>query len=203
MIVYSALCAIFYFAYVLDPDGLKAGWVKPFRYYGLFGLVGEAYMLTYKEAWRYLAIGFGGWGDKAFSWEAWASYGMTTGLLGLAIGLLLVSLRRGRYMDAALGAMPVLIVVGYSLAVGGWPEVGFWMFNLYLMILGGAWVIVGIRSGRYGCLNGGILVLGALIFARFSDVALGIMERGCVFIGLGMGMIVLNRFLSKKIQKEA
>ena len=61
------------------------------------------------------------------------------------------------------------------------------------------------RSGetRIGTVNAGMIILGALIVARFFDVDMGFVVRGIAFILLGIGFLATNLILMKRAKGGA
>ena len=63
-------------------------------------------------------------------------------------------------------------------------------------------VLAGLRAGRIGTTNAGMLLLAALIAARFVDADWSFLVRGLVFIGLGGVFLGLNLRLRARLQRE-
>jgi hypothetical protein len=61
-------------------------------------------------------------------------------------------------------------------------------------------VVVGIRQARIGTVNAGMLVITAIIVARFFDVDMGFVVRGIAFIIIGAGFMVTNIVLGRKMK---
>jgi hypothetical protein len=59
-------------------------------------------------------------------------------------------------------------------------------------------VVAGVRDRRLSVVNGGMLVLAALIICRFFDSDLGFVVKGLAFIAVGVGFLVTNLLLVKR-----
>jgi hypothetical protein len=77
------------------------------------------------------------------------------------------------------------------------------LMNLYLLAVGLALISIGVRNNRMGIVNLGMLVVGALVMARFFDEHISFVLRGLVFIGLGIGFLATNYWLltRKRVEK--
>ena len=56
----------------------------------------------------------------------------------------------------------------------------------------------GIRTGKQGQMNFGLLAVTALIVARFFDSDLSFLLRGLVFIALGLAFLATNIFMLRR-----
>jgi hypothetical protein len=72
------------------------------------------------------------------------------------------------------------------------------VFNVYFLLLGIGTTYSGIRHGRLGTMNGGLLLVSALIVARFLDVKLSFTARGIVFVGLGAAFLGTNLAMKRR-----
>ena len=89
------------------------------------------------------------------------------------------ALRRRDIPGAVAGIMPVLAAIGFALA--GFETRNFAMpllFDAFLLVVGLAIITTGVRERRLGVTNAGMLVLSALIIARFFDSDLDFLVRG-------------------------
>jgi uncharacterized membrane protein len=76
------------------------------------------------------------------------------------------------------------------------------LVNAYGLGLGLAAILAGLRARRIGITNAGMLLLSALIAARFVDTEWSFLVRGLVFIGLGVAFLGLNLRLRARLQQE-
>lgn len=72
------------------------------------------------------------------------------------------------------------------------------IFNVYLLVLSISRILIGVRSNNLGSLNIGMLILAALIIARFFDSDINFVVKGLVFIMVGIGFLVSNLVLIRK-----
>jgi hypothetical protein len=71
------------------------------------------------------------------------------------------------------------------------------VFDAFLLAVGVATVVAGVRDRRLSLVNGGMLVLAALIIGRFFDSDLSFVGRGLAFVAVGVGFLVTNLWLVK------
>ena len=74
------------------------------------------------------------------------------------------------------------------------------LLNLYLLVAGVSVLVRGVRRERIGTVNLGMLILAALVAARFFDTDLGLMVRGIGFILLGAAFLSANAFLVRRFR---
>jgi hypothetical protein len=97
-----------------------------------------------------------------------------------------------------LATKPLVAFVGYAIVeTGGAPMTAAVLFDVYLFALGLGTLIAGVRERQLGVVNGGMLVLAALILARFFDSDLGFVVRGVAFIVMGGLFLTTNLVLMK------
>jgi len=161
-----------------------------------------AYLLTFRWPWH--AIGWHYWREpRAYQRLALVQdYALAVLLPLAAIVLLVTSLRRRKPFSLLLGVLPVLALVGYAL-VGFEPgdrrvDLARLLFNLYVMTIGLATLVAGIRSLKLGPVNLGMAVVAALIIARFFDSEIGFVTKGLIFIALGIGFLAVNVVISRR-----
>ena len=85
-----------------------------------------------------------------------------------------------------------------AVASGASADVARLVFNVYFLLLGIGTTYSGIRHGRLGTMNGGLLLVSALIVARFLDVELSFTVRGIVFVGLGAAFLGTNLAMKRR-----
>ena len=92
--------------------------------------------------------------------------------------------------------MVVLLARG---GYGTWPAV--LILNAYVFALGLGTTISGLREQSMPQMNAGLLVLAALIMARFFDSQFGFVVRGVAFIVLGVGFLAANVYLVRRTRR--
>jgi hypothetical protein len=96
------------------------------------------------------------------------------------------------------GAVPLIAIIGYFLkgSTGIMPMI---IFNAYLLFLSVSRIISGIRNNSIGVVNSGMLMLAILIIARFFDSDISFVIKGMVFIAVGIGFLVTNMALTRRL----
>ena len=61
-------------------------------------------------------------------------------------------------------------------------------------------MIAGIRSNNLAVINTGMLMLAILIIARFFDSDISFIIKGLVFIIVGIGFLVTNAILARRMR---
>ena len=201
IVVYSSLFTVFY---RVGSAGLRFGrqpvrWQRSFQITGVAGIMVFAFMFSFRDLWR------AGGGHLGPSWEqlwepALIPHCVLTAAIPLcALWLLITCARRGETAKLLLGATPVLAVVGCSvIGFGGSTLFPTILFNAYILALGIVTVLGGTRAGSIGRVNAGMLVLIALLVARFFDSEMGFVARGIAFIVLGIGFLSTNVVLIRR-----
>ncbi len=99
-----------------------------------------------------------------------------------------------------------LFATGFLTVAGGYA-LAFWhpdglasaiLVNAYLIGFCVFQLIASYRSKEAGGVNGALLLLSAVILARFFDVQISFLYRGLAFILLGVGFLMINRRLLGK-----
>ncbi len=199
IMVYAGLFACLYLAGTFWFDDTPSFWQRPFRAVGSFGAIVLALMLTYRWPWNSIGWRFYRVHESIHPWAVLLDYVWAVALPVAAIALLVASVRRGKAHAIWLGALPIVAVAGYSLAAGGDRiAAATLLFNAYLLAVGLAQLIHGLRRSRLGTVNGGLFVLFALILIRFFDAGLGFIARGLVFVALGIAFLLANLFLARR-----
>ena len=189
-------CGLFATMYLLGDYAFHAApsiWQRPLHVVGACGATVLSLVLTFEEPWKSVGWAHYRSGGRFHEWAAIQDYVMVLVLLTVVTTLLVVLVRDRRYESVPFGVAGVVGVLGYvamSLAEHeGYPTA---LFNAYLFGLAVVTLVAGIRSGRLATLNGGLLMLTALIVARFFDWDLSFTVRGIAFITIGVGFLGTN-----------
>ena len=120
--------------------------------------------------------------------------------LAVALVLWIESLVRRRLASSILGALPAVAVIAYSLAAknGTGELLATILFDLFLFAWGVGTLWRGLREDRLGVVNGGMLMLAALIILRFFDSDWSFIVRGLAFIVVGIGFFATNMVLIRR-----
>jgi len=198
LIVYSAVAGVLFMAGNRWWREATAFSQRPFQNLSAFGLFGLALALSFEDMWREAAnpsgwrqtADFGGWG-----WFAWV---VLWAWIIASVAFWVDCLWRRDWTVLPLATMPLVAFVGYAIVeTGGAPMIAAVLFDVYLFALGLGTLMAGVRERRLGVVNGGMLVLAALILARFFDSDLGFVVRGVAFIVMGGLFLTTNLVLMK------
>lgn len=165
-------------------------WHRPFQFIGVVGAVTMALILTFD----------GPWGEVSPSIPitshplTWLAVFLWPALAAL---LWLESLWRRDIPAIVVGAFPGLVAVTMTLPPGRAGSVQA-LFNFYVFAAGLALLVMGVRRHQLGTVNGGMLILSALVLCRFFDSEMGFVLRGVVFIALGVGFLIANFLLLRR-----
>jgi uncharacterized membrane protein len=197
ILVYASLFTVMWLAgrqWFDEGTGVRR---MPLQSVGAIGMMGLALMLTYPWPWRELTWRTQWWEhDTPWFWPRLAVVALWP---VSAMCLWGAALRRKDIAGAVAGLMPVLAVLGFVL--GDSAERRFAMplvFDAFLLAVGVALIVAGVRERRLGVTNGGMLVFSALIICRFFDSDLELAAKGLAFIAVGAGFLVTNLWLVKR-----
>lgn len=193
LILVAALTTAYYLVHTADDAERPAAWTWPFRIFGTGGQIVLAIILTYDDAWRELAREFSLFPD-AGDWLEWLiAWSAILALLALSAALLLRAVLARRYWKIVPGILPALVVfcLAYSSFIGD-PFLPVVLFNAFILALGIAAIAYGIQENRLMVVNWGILIVAALVTARFFDSDMSFVIRGIAFIVLGCAFLAVN-----------
>ena len=198
MIYLSYFASLYLFGLGREPEKINVA-RRPFLLAGLLGICAVAYTLTFR--WNWTAITHGvTWRSPLDGVEAVGGY-LTVAVLaaGVAVGLARSVVRRYLY-GILFGAVPLLAMLGYILVSGyGLPPlVPVIIFNLLFLSLGVVTAVKGIGDAESATANGGMILIAAIVMARFFDSGFGILARGVVFILLGIGFLAANMVIWRR-----
>ncbi len=178
-------------------------YAAPARWLAALAIACTVFVLGYEGGWRFAFGKLQLFGNDQ---------GIVDPLGALAVGLLfgvlalrgaLVTLRAGDWPAALLCGFPLVVAIGV-VAVraldSGIP--GMLLANAFGLAVGTGIALAGVRENRIALANAGLLLLAALIFARFSDWQLSFTTRGLAFIALGVAFLMLNLRL-RRLRAEA
>jgi hypothetical protein len=201
--VYTGLFAVLYLAGAAWFGEAPAAWQRPFHSTGAVGIAVVSFLLT--NSWPWEEIGWDHYrtGPRYHELAGYLDLVVLAALLAAAFVLLLKSLVDRRFLKALYGAAPFAAVAGFVLAGGfGADALAIGLFNVYVFALGISTVVSGVRLGRMGTVNAGMLLLAALIALRFFDSDLPFVVRGLGFIAVGIGFLATNLVLLARRKKE-
>ncbi len=173
---------------------------KPLQTLGALGLVALGLVFSFEDMWR---LESRGWARGAQSFgEALSAQPLAWTIvalwLALWLGLWIDSFRCKDPARTFLGAMPIFVAVGLALTSLGHPFASMLLLNLYLFTLGVVTLGAGLSAQSLAMVNAGMLILAAVILARFFDADLGFVARGVAFIVLGAGFLAVNVAMARR-----
>jgi len=200
IILYASLFALLFLAGEFWFGDAEGFWTRPLRHFGGGGVLVLAFMLTFEWPWEEIGWHYYRWSHV--SDEPWRVLPdvVLGGLVPLAaIVLLATTWRRKQLLGLLLGLAPLMAVFGYGIASKtGTYALAAGLFDVYLLVAGIWLLVTGIRIPRQGQMNIGLLLISALIIARFFDSDLDFLLRGLIFIGLGVAFLVTNIIMVRR-----
>ena len=180
-LIYSCLFALTYLSGVLYFSGQEGR--MPFKPVGLAGSIWLTFFLTFHDAWSYLNISK----DSEFT----ISYLLAAVLLALVIGSTIRVRNNPGVWHFSL--IPCVIGVGYLVQYFDGSGIGATIIlNAYMLGLSISVIAAGVREHNLAKLNLGMLMVAALIIARFFDMDVSFVVRGVLFVLAGIGFLVAN-----------
>lgn len=197
--VYSGLVAALYLAGGFWTSGGATAWQRPLHTVGAAGVAVMAFLLTFEWPWREIGWNWYRHNQHIRGLALAGDYVLALALPALAVALAATAVRRRKTAYLTFGALPVVAVAGYALAAScRTPLAAGLLFNAYFAAIALDTLIDGVRSMRLGQTNAGMLMLAALILARFLNTDISILVRGFAFIGCGVAFLMVNLFLARR-----
>ena len=197
--LYLAACAglfsVLYLAGRIWFGEARRVWRRPLQCVGGLGAFGLAFRFSYHDSWQHLAR----LGPKEWNWvDGLPGIVLIGTCLALSVILGWISLVQGRPQRLLWGSFGAIAFLSHVL----WLSLDSTLasavlMNLYLLVAGVTVLVHGVRRERIGTVNLGMLVLAALIAARFFDSDLGLAVRGIVFILVGALFLAANAYLAR------
>jgi len=197
IIIYSCIFAIIYFAGYWAFNNISVNWQRPLRLIGTIGCIVFAFTLTYESAWESIKWRGIGIESKLLNLQTLPDHLINIIIVSVAMVLFYDYAKRKQYMRLLFGGLPLLAVAGYAMS-GISVLLPLALMNLYILGLSIYLIMLGIRTNRLGEVNSGMLLLGALILARFFDSEMDFLVKGLVFIVLGAGFLLTNVRLMRR-----
>jgi len=170
----------------------------PFRFLGTLGLGALVVVLSF-PVWDELRL----WPTApAEIWRARIAVGLAALLAAFVVLWAWREVTAKRWHRAWLLAAPAAFGIAFLLADQGDGVFSALLVNVYGLGLGLTAVLAGLRASRISTANAGMLLLAALITARFVDSEWSFLARGLVFIGLGGAFLGLNLRLRARFRRE-
>jgi uncharacterized membrane protein len=174
-------------------------WQRPFQTFGATGIAVLAFLLTYKWPWERIGWQYYQTGAAFHSIAAIFDYVLAAALGLVTLYFLFGQKHHWQITPLLFGVMPIVSIIGYVVTAALTSEAfTLVLFNFYLFVLGLTTTISGIRNGHLGTVNAGMLILAALIVARFFDSDLEFVIRGLAFILVGIVFLLANWIIIRK-----
>lgn len=191
LLIYSSLFASHYLTGVLWFSQHEQSWRMPFKTVGLTGNIGLVFILTFHDIWRHITLN-----RETVPFAAF-----------LLAAILLAAVSGGNYLLARqanrdswrFATIPFVIAVAYvcqHLDSSGWGATA--IMNAYVLWLSSGIIINGVGRRSLGIVNAGMVLLAALIVARFFDIELSFVVRGVAFVLVGLGFLAANLVLARR-----
>lgn len=190
-LVFSALFGATYLTGELWFISRDQGRRLPFTAVGLAGSVGLTFILTFNEVWRNMALAW-----KAVLPAAW----IIAAVLLVLVAAGTVRLIKNRNREAGkFAALPWVVGLAYLIQFYDPSGLGATLvLNVYMLGLSISLIAQGVREVHLGIVNLGMLMLAALIVARFFDIDVSFVVRGVSFVLLGIGFLAANVVLVRR-----
>lgn len=200
-----AFVGLFGFFYLAGALGFPERRYHPLRVIGGLGIAGLTLILSYPSNWPDMTA----W--MTFPATGWLSGGASFGAALLLPAAALALAARAWLRKAGVNAAAAFFIVAGTIAYGLNRIAGYEhgavaaavAMNLYGLALALGTAFRGIRQRAAITFNSGLLILAALILARFADSGFGILERGVAFIVLGALVLAANLWLLKTKKEGA
>jgi len=200
IMLYTGLFALMFLAgefWFREADGF---WSHPLHHFGAAGLLVLSFLLTFEWPWH--EIGSSYWCYERIHDAAWRAIpdAVLGGVIPLAVVILLVkTVSRKTPLGLLFGLAPILAIVGYCISsLSGTYAPAAGLFDLYLLVAGLWLLVAGLKKDKQGQMNVGLLVVTALIIARFFDSDLDFLLRGLIFIAIGIAFLVANLVMLRR-----
>ena len=191
IVIDSSIITLFYLLGALEFQGVSTNWQRPFQILGGIGIFILMFMFTFRFPWESISHRYYYASSEISSWSAIPDHMLTFVLVGSAMLLFFQFAKRQDWMRTLFGALPLLALFGY--AVGGSSSVfPTFLFNIFLLTVSVYRLMTGIRSNNLSVINTGMVMLSALVLARFFDSEINFVLKGLVFIVIGVGFLATN-----------
>ncbi|GMW00939.1 MAG: hypothetical protein AMXMBFR84_20760 [Candidatus Hydrogenedentota bacterium] len=206
IVIYSSLLAgmyLFGLRYVME--GERRGWHRAPLYIGAGGVAVMSLLLSYSWPWENIGWNHWRYGDDYSLFGGILDGVIAAFLLGTASVQFLLRLRLKRADALFIGLAPWIGLACYGIvSLSEHMElIPMLIYNVYLLVLGGSLLSVGLKMLRFSLVNAGVAILSGWIIARFLDVDMGFLVRGLVFIAVGTALLGVNIYMLKAKRKPA
>lgn len=191
---YAGILGAFYVAGIWMRMQVDGAWRQPFHQLGVLGLGLLVFTMGFIEMWR--------------EGESLRVERLETLIILLILGLALTTFatcggirfwRRGRTHQALVAWLPAAAIAAWLLNfIPESPAIPTLAANLTGLGVGLAVCVFGVREGRLGTANGGLILVLAMLTGRFFDAELSFVIRGIGFILLGVILLSVNVLILRR-----
>jgi len=199
VIIFPSLYSVFYFLGRLEVNKITTNWQRPLRLIGAMGLFILAFLFTFRYIWQYLDEYSYITSENIAGISALPDYIVTIAIIAGALLLFYDKVKLKNITISLPGAVPLLAIIAYFFR-GQSIVIPLTIFNVYLFILSLSRITAGIRGSNLAVVNTGMLMLAILIIARFFDSDISFIIKGLVFIIVGIGFLVTNAILARRMR---
>jgi uncharacterized membrane protein len=198
VIIFPSIYSICYLLGTMDVRTITTNWQRPLRLIGGIGLFVLAFQFTFKYAWQYFNGYSYGITRNITDLNVLPDHVVTIVIIAAAMLLFYDNVKRKNMIASLFGMVPLLSIAAYLVKEQSiiMPQI---IFNIYLFVLSTSCIISGIRGNKLGVVNAGMLMLAILIIARFFDSDIDFIMKGLVFIAIGIGFLVTNILLARRM----
>ena len=126
-------------------------------------------------------------------------------VIGITIASTILLIYQHRKGWGTLAAMEITFLIYTLIFFLGLDHhiIAIVIVNILVLTIGVTTVRIGAQKDNLGIINYGLLIITALIFARFVDPEMSFVLRGLLFIGAGVMFFLVNhRIITKRKEKE-
>ena len=191
ILLFVALFSLTYLVGVLQLAEHQGSslWRRPLVAIGLAGTTVLSFVLTFQGVWQGMLR------SAVKTGEIWLALVLLVPVMVLSI----IQLRQHGKQQALYVAAPIFVGIAYLLQMVDPSGISAAvLMNAFMLLFGIALLIRGIGQGNLTVLNFGMLIIAALIMARFVDINFSFIVRGLVFIGLGACFLTVNWLAARR-----
>ncbi len=202
IIMYSSLFTLFYLIGTWEFKKVTTAWQRELRVFGGLAIFVMMFMLTFRFPWQ--SVGQYGYytHQNVPQGQNIADYILAVLMIGAALLMSYAYARRRGLMSATFVGLPVVTIFAYMFATVS-VDYALFLCNVFLFTASVARILSGIKSYNLGVINTGMVMLAALILARFFDSEVSFMVKGLVFILVGLGFLFTNVMVLRRKRGKA
>lgn len=199
IVIGPCLATLFYLVGSYKFRQISTNWQQPLLRIGALGIFVYAFFLTFRFPWQAIVSEYTYFKPTILGLRTLPDSMISIAIVSAAVLMFYYFVKRRQWMTALFGALSLLVLVVYFITVAGAPVVlAMFLFNAYLFVLSVTRIIIGVRNNSLDVVNTGMVMLAALILARFFDSDLNFIFKGLSFIIVGVGFLLTNTMILRK-----